>query len=111
VIRISRVRLVARTVSRESTEDTLVIDTLDKLLKFRELFTSDTRIKIFYYIVNNDPISIKELSEITDIPISVVSKHVSKLEKLGLIFSGIRNGSRGLRKVLRKRFSKIVVKL
>jgi predicted transcriptional regulator len=111
VIEISRVRLLAKMINWEETGDTLVIDTLDKLLKFRELFTSDTRIRILYYIVNNDPISIRELSEITGIPISVVSKHVSKLEKLGLIVSGIKNGSRGLRKVVRKRFSRIVIKL
>ncbi len=111
MIEISRVRLVTGIVNKEDAGDILIIDTLDKLLRFRELFTSNTRIKIFYHIVNNDPISIRELSEITGIPVSVVSKHVSKLEKLGLIVSGIRNGNRGLRKVLRKRFSRIVIKL
>ncbi|ABN70386.1 regulatory protein, ArsR [Staphylothermus marinus F1] len=89
----------------------LIINDLYGLIKLGDILSSKTRRLILYHLSRNNGLSIKELSEITRLPVSVISKHVKKLEDAGLVISGLKNGNRGLRKIVIKRVSKIIVNL
>ncbi|ADI32256.1 transcriptional regulator, MarR family [Staphylothermus hellenicus DSM 12710] len=89
----------------------LIINDLDGLMKLGDILSSKTRLLILYSLSRNNGLSIKELSKITGLPISVISKHVKKLEEAGLVISGLKNGNRGLRKIVIRRISKIMVNL
>lgn len=100
-----------RSLKHRIRSDVLIVDDIQSLIRLGEVLSSKTRLLILYYLAKNDGLSIKELSKITGLPLPVVSKHVKKLEEEGLIISGLRNGHRGLCKVVKKRVSRIVINL
>jgi len=91
--------------------NTLVIKDQEEIRRIAEVLSSPIRLQILKYLSEYESISLKTISELTGTPLPIISKHVAKLEKAGLIISGIRNGKRGLTKVVKKRFDRIIVRI
>ncbi len=98
-----------KTITETIDKDSLIIDSIDKLYYLSSILSSKTRVKILYYIYRFGEISLIDLSREINIPLPIVSKHISKLEKAGLVISGIRPGRRGLTKVVRRRYNSILI--
>jgi len=88
-----------------------MIDDHVKLHRFAKALSSMTRIQILNIIHKHGEISLIEIAKITGLPLPVVSKHVKILEENGLVVSGLRNGRKGLAKVVKPRYRSVIIKI
>ena len=85
---------------------------LHSLQEAEEIFkalSTPVRIKIMELISTNDHMSMNDLAEALDVTNSAISMHVSKLEEAGLVTIQISSGKRGVMKLVRPSFSRLVV--
>ena len=104
---------ISKKKARETpiSRNTLYVSDPEKLHRLAQTLSSPIRLSILYYVKQHGEISIKELARLLDISPPIVSRHVRKLEEQGLLVSGIRIGRRGLLKVLKNRYERIVIEL
>ncbi|QDH20454.1 ArsR/SmtB family transcription factor [Saccharibacillus brassicae] len=69
-------------------------------LPLLECFASETRVRIFE-LLGERPMSIGELAERLQVSSAIVTKHIQKMEKAGLLASESVTGTRGRRKMCR----------
>jgi predicted transcriptional regulator len=67
-------------------------------MPFLECFASETRVKIIE-LLNERPMSIKELADKLKLSSAIVTKHIQKLEEAGIVGTESIAGTRGRRKV------------
>lgn len=88
--------------------DKIYIKALDKNLSFFQALASETRLKIISLIQNKE-MSIKDLSDTLDLSSAVITKHINKLEDVGIVESYTQPGIRGLLKLCRIKTSEVQV--
>jgi predicted transcriptional regulator len=67
-------------------------------MPFLECFASETRVRIIE-LLNDHPLSIRELADALGISSAIVTKHIQKLEYAGIVGTESVSGTRGRRKV------------
>ncbi|WP_248762671.1 helix-turn-helix domain-containing protein [Paenibacillus sp. ATY16] len=65
-----------------------------KYMTMLECFSSETRVRMIE-LLNNGPMSIKELAETLGLSSAIVTKHIQKMEEGGLIMTESLSGTRG----------------
>ncbi|SCJ31683.1 Uncharacterized protein conserved in archaea [uncultured Clostridium sp.] len=88
--------------------DKIYIKALDKNLSFFQALASETRLKIISLIQNKE-MSIKDLSDALGMSSAIITKHINKLEDVGLIESYSQPGIRGLLKLCKIKVSEVQV--
>ena len=96
---------------RHREVNAFIVKDIGVLQVIANALSSDTRAKILYYLSTYGDLSITQLSKLLKLPLSVVSRHVKKLEEAGLVITGLRNGRHGLKKVVMKRYDRIIIDL
>ena len=86
----------------------IYIKALDKNLAFFQALASETRLKIISLIQNKE-MSIKDLSDALGMSSAVVTKHINKLENVGIVESYAQPGVRGLLKLCKIKTSEVQV--
>lgn len=86
----------------------IYIKALDKNLSFFQALASETRLKIISLIQNKE-MSIKDLSDALNLSSAVITKHINKLEEVGIVESYTQPGIRGLLKLCRIKTSEVQV--
>lgn len=85
---------------------------LRSLQEAEEIFkalSTPVRVKIMELITANDHMSMNDLAEALGVTNSAISMHVSKLEEAGLVNIQVSSGKRGVMKLVRPSFSRLVV--
>ena len=85
---------------------------LRSLQEAEEIFkalSTPVRVKIMELITENDHMSMNDLAEALGVTNSAISMHVSKLEEAGLVNIQVSSGKRGVMKLVRPSFSRLVV--
>ncbi|GEM_PF-5853931 len=95
----------------EVGDKALIINNIGELYRIARVLSSHVRVQILYYLALYGELSVKQLAELTKTPLPIVSRHVKKLEQEGLVITGLKTGRRGLRKILKKRYDRIIVRL
>jgi predicted transcriptional regulator len=74
------------------------IDVSEKSLPFFEAMASSVRIKLIQLLAK-EPMNVRELAEAVGLSSAIMTMHVKKLEKAGIIQSELRPGKSGLQKI------------
>jgi len=74
------------------------IEVNSRNLAFLECLSSATRIKIIE-LLNDKPMNIGELAEVLGVSSAIVTKHIQKMERAGIIATESSTGKRGMQKV------------
>lgn len=69
------------------------------------------RVKIMEMIYENDSLSMNDLAEALGLTNGAISMHVGKLEEAGLVRIKITSGKRGTMKIVRPRYSRLMIDL
>jgi len=69
------------------------------------------RLRIMELITEDNNLSMNDLAEMLGLTNSAISLHVSKLESAGLVTVVLASGKRGLRKIVRPAYHKIIVNM
>lgn len=87
-------------MKEDTMERNLVLDLsdIDKLSDVAKALSIPTRVQIIL-LVSKESMSVNEIAEALDLPISTVSMHVNVLLDAGLLFSAQQPGVRGRKKV------------
>lgn len=88
----------------------LIISDPEEILKISTAFSSMTRINILK-IVTESPKSITELSQELMMTKGNVSSQVAELEKAGLIEIKYESGKKGIKKVIKGKYEKIIIQI
>ncbi|ARM75969.1 ArsR/SmtB family transcription factor [Acidianus manzaensis] len=88
----------------------LVISDPEDILKISSAFSSMTRINILK-ITSLEPKSITELSNELMMTKGNISSQVSELEHAGLIEIKYENGEKGIKKIIKSKYDKIIILL
>ncbi|AWR97324.1 ArsR family transcriptional regulator [Acidianus sulfidivorans JP7] len=88
----------------------LIISDPEDILKISSAFSSMTRINILK-IVSTTPKSITELSNELMMTKGNISSQVSELEHAGLIEIKYENGEKGIKKIIKGKYDKIIILL
>jgi len=75
---------------------------------FRALSTP-MRLRIMELIYEDNNLSMNDLAEALDLTNSAISLHVTKLEEAGLVTIQTSSGKRGVRKIVRPKYSKMII--
>ena len=76
----------------------MIVNVCSENFYILEAFASETRIRILE-LLDEKPMNIREIAEKLEISSTIVAKHISKLEKAGIIKSETSPGKRGTQKV------------
>ena len=85
---------------------------LNSLSEAEEIFkalSTPMRIRIMELIYENNHMSMNDLAESLDLTNSAISMHVGKLEAAGLVTIQTTSGKRGVMKVVRPRYERLIV--
>lgn len=85
---------------------------LDSLQAAEEVFkalSAPMRLKIMELIYENDHMSMNDLAEALSLTNSAISMHVGKLEQAGLVTIQVNSGKRGIMKVVRPQYQRLIV--
>jgi predicted transcriptional regulator len=82
----------------------------EEILKITEALSSITRINILK-ILNESPKSITELSEELKMTKGNISNQVALLESAGLVNVEYQNGIKGIKKIIKSKYNKIIISL
>ncbi|WP_278465026.1 winged helix-turn-helix domain-containing protein [Saccharolobus islandicus] len=88
----------------------LVIDDPEKIYEISKALSTMTRINILQ-LVSIMPMSISELTENLNMSKGNISSHISELENLGLVEVEYQNGIKGIKKIIKAKYDKIVIVL
>ncbi|QGA54993.1 ArsR family transcriptional regulator [Sulfolobus sp. E5-1-F] len=88
----------------------LVIDDPEKIYEISKALSTMTRINILQ-LVSTMPMSITELTEKLNMSKGNISSHISELENLGLVEVEYQNGIKGIKKIIKAKYDKIIIVL
>ncbi|QKQ99984.1 winged helix-turn-helix transcriptional regulator [Metallosphaera tengchongensis] len=88
----------------------LIVSDVEDIIKISEALSSMTRVNILKLIANEEK-SITELSEELHMTKGNVSSQVALLVSSGLVEVRYTEGNKGLKKLIRSKYSKIVISL
>ena len=88
----------------------LIVSDPEEIMKIARALSVITRINILK-IVAEEPMGITELSEVLHMTKGNVSTQVAELENAGLIEITYVNGVKGIKKVIKPKYDKIIVLL
>ncbi|AWR94353.1 ArsR/SmtB family transcription factor [Acidianus brierleyi] len=86
------------------------VDDPEEILKIAEALSSITRINILK-ILNESPKSITELSEELKMTKGNISNQVALLENAGLVDIEYQNGVKGIKKIIKTKYNRIIISL
>jgi len=75
-----------------------IIEVNSRNMAFLECLSSATRIKIIE-LLNDKPMNIGELADVLGVSSAIVTKHIQKMERAGIIATESATGKRGMQKV------------
>jgi len=87
---------------------------LNSLAEAEEVFkalSTPMRIRIMELIYGNDHMSMNDLAEALNLTNSAISMHVGKLEAAGLVTVQTSSGKRGIMKVIRPKYERLIVNM
>ena len=88
----------------------LIISDPEEIVKISKTLSVMARVNILK-LTSEKPLDITELSELLHMSKGNISNHVTELENAGLIEVKYENGVKGIRKVVRPKYEKIVILL
>ena len=88
----------------------LIINEPEEILKITRALSVITRLNILK-LVSEREMSVTELSEILHMSKANISMHIAELENAGLIEISYKNGIKGIKKVIRSKYDKIIIDL
>ncbi|AAK40546.1 ArsR family transcriptional regulator [Saccharolobus solfataricus] len=88
----------------------LIIDDPEKIYEISKALSTMTRINILQ-LVSITPMSISELTEKLNMSKGNISSHISELENLGLVEVEYQNGIKGIKKIIKAKYDKIIIVL
>ncbi|MDT7861448.1 MAG: ArsR family transcriptional regulator [Saccharolobus sp.] len=86
----------------------LIVDDPEKIYEIAKALSTITRINILQ-LVSVSPMSISELTEKLRMSKGNISSHISELERLNLVEIEYRNGIKGIKKIVKSKYDKIVI--
>ncbi|AOL16164.1 transcriptional regulator [Sulfolobus sp. A20] len=86
----------------------LVIEDPQQIYEITKALSVPTRIQILK-IISTQPASVLELTNILKMSKGNVSSHVSQLESLGLIEVEYKNGIKGIKKIIKPKYNRIII--
>lgn len=88
----------------------LVVKEPEEIVKISRALSVITRLNILK-LVSEKEMNVTELSEILHMTKANVSMHIAELENAGLIEITYKNGIKGIKKIIRLKYDKIVIDL
>ena len=88
----------------------LVVDDPEEIYEIAKALSVMTRIRILK-LVSSSPMSISELTENLRMSKGNISSHISELENLNLIDIEYHNGVKGIKKIIKSKYDKIIIVL
>lgn len=88
----------------------LIVSDPEDILKISRALSVMTRINILKLVTENE-LNVTELSEILHMTKANISMHISELENAGLIEIKYKNGVKGLQKVIKNKYDRIIIDL
>ncbi|BBG24529.1 ArsR/SmtB family transcription factor [Sulfuracidifex tepidarius] len=88
----------------------LIVKDPEDILKIATSLSVISRINIIK-LINNKPMSISELTAELGMSKGNISNHISSLEEAGLIISEYENGIKGIRKIVKSKYERIIIDL
>ncbi|MEM0164856.1 MAG: winged helix-turn-helix domain-containing protein [Saccharolobus sp.] len=88
----------------------LVVDDPEKIYEITKALSVMTRIRILK-LVSSSPMSISELTENLGMSKGNISSHISELENLNLIDIEYHNGVKGIKKIIKSKYDRIIIVL
>ncbi|BFH73260.1 winged helix-turn-helix domain-containing protein [Sulfurisphaera javensis] len=88
----------------------LIVSDPEEILKITRALSVMSRINILKLVADNE-LNVTELSEILHMTKANVSMHISELENAGLIEVTYKNGVKGIKKVIKLKYDKIIIDL
>ncbi|BDB97100.1 ArsR/SmtB family transcription factor [Saccharolobus caldissimus] len=86
----------------------LIVDDPEKIYEIAKALSTITRINILQ-LVSVSPMSISELTEKLRMSKGNISSHISELERLNLVEIEYRNGIKGIKKIVKSKYDKIII--
>ena len=87
----------------------LYLHSLEEASEVFKALSTPVRIKIMEMIYEDKNLSMNDLAEALGVTNSAISMHVSKLEEAGLVNIVTTSGKRGVMKIVRPRFNRLIV--
>lgn len=87
----------------------LYLNSLNEAEEVFKALSTPMRIKIMELIYGNDHMSMNDLAEALDLTNSAISMHVGKLEAAGLVTIQTTSGKRGVMKVVRPKYERLII--
>lgn len=87
---------------------------LHSLKEAEEVFkalSTPMRLRIMELIYEDNNLSMNDLAEALDLTNSAISLHVTKLEEAGLVSVQTSSGKRGIRKIVRPKYNKMIIEM
>ncbi|MFX0071010.1 MAG: ArsR/SmtB family transcription factor [Candidatus Hermodarchaeota archaeon] len=96
-------------VSLEGEDESIVIETDDKIEDIVKALSSQTRRKILRQI-QLEPADVSKIASDLDMTEANISAQIKKLEKAGLITCEYSSGAHGVRKISKLKYDRLVLK-
>ena len=88
----------------------LIVNEPEEILKITRALSVITRLNILK-LVSEKEMNVTELSEILHMTKANVSMHIAELENAGLIEISYKNGIKGIKKVIKPKYDRIIIDL
>ena len=89
----------------------LYMHSLQEAEEIFKALSTPMRLRIMELIYDNDHMSMNDLAEALHLTNSAISLHVGKLESAGLVKIQTTSGKRGIMKLVRPKYSRLIVDL
>ncbi|WP_338599840.1 ArsR family transcriptional regulator [Sulfolobus tengchongensis] len=86
----------------------LIIDDPEKIYEISKALSTMTRINILQ-LISVYPMSVTELTEKLKMSKGNISSHIAELENLGLVDVEYQNGIKGIKKVIKAKYDRIII--
>ena len=90
-------------------EESITIDSDDKVEEIMKALSSKTRRKILQQI-KNEPADVSKIASDLEMTEANISAQIKKLDNAGLIICEYSSGAHGVRKISRLRYNKLMIK-
>ena len=90
-------------------EESITIDSDDKVEEIMKALSSKTRRKILRQI-KNEPADVSKIASDLEMTEANISAQIKKLDNAGLIICEYSSGAHGVRKISRLRYNKLMIK-
>jgi predicted transcriptional regulator len=86
----------------------LEVKEIKEIVKLAQVLSSESRVKILK-IINNRELSLSEITEELNLTKGTISSHITLLESLGLIDVKFQPGVKGIKKLIKSKYNKIII--